>query len=287
MEATRSEAGQGETLNGDQSDAAGYGIDERRISGLRGYGGTGPLLIIAGAGSGKTTTLAHRVARLVLAGADPQRILLLTFTRRAAVDMTRRCERIVARALSDARGGTSSDSPPGTKGPPAPAMPFPLRPGSRGPARFTASPIACCGCTRRASASTLPLRCSTDRIRRTCWTSFAARTSSTKKASRFPRKGTCLAIYSHVLNTQRSVEEALAQAFPWCREWEAELRVLFRAYVEAKQARNVLDYDDLLSGGTSSCRIRRWRPRSENASTTSSSMNTKTRTLYRLRSLQR
>src|SRR4029453_11907708 len=57
----------------------------------------GPLLIIAGAGSGKTNTLAHRVAHLLLCGADPRRILLLTFTRRAAEEMTRRVERICAR----------------------------------------------------------------------------------------------------------------------------------------------------------------------------------------------
>ena len=57
-----------------------------------------PLLIIAGAGSGKTNTLAHRVAHIVLCGVDPRQILLLTFSRRAAVEMTRRVERVVARA---------------------------------------------------------------------------------------------------------------------------------------------------------------------------------------------
>ena len=57
--------------------------------------GPGPLLILAGAGTGKTNTLAHRVAHLVLEGASPQRILLLTFSRRAALEMTRRAQRIV------------------------------------------------------------------------------------------------------------------------------------------------------------------------------------------------
>src|SRR5215468_613858 len=61
--------------------------------------GQEPLLVIAGAGSGKTNTLAHRVAHLVVNGADPRRILLLTFTRRAASEMVRRVERIVAHAL--------------------------------------------------------------------------------------------------------------------------------------------------------------------------------------------
>jgi DNA helicase-2/ATP-dependent DNA helicase PcrA len=63
------------------------------------------LLIIAGAGSGKTNTLAHRVAHLIVNGADPRRIMLLTFTRRAAAEMTRRVERIVANVM---RGRTAA-----------------------------------------------------------------------------------------------------------------------------------------------------------------------------------
>src|SRR3954466_15995466 len=62
-----------------------------------------PLLILAGAGTGKTNTLAHRVAHLVLEGASPERILLLTFTRRAAVEMTRRTQRIVADVRKNVR----------------------------------------------------------------------------------------------------------------------------------------------------------------------------------------
>ena len=58
----------------------------------------GPLLVVAGAGSGKTSTLAHRVAHLIINGADPRRLLLMTFSRRAAAEMTRRVERI-ARAV--------------------------------------------------------------------------------------------------------------------------------------------------------------------------------------------
>src|SRR5262249_5942160 len=56
-----------------------------------------PLLIIAGAGTGKTNTLAHRVAHLIVNGIDPRRIMLLTFSRRAATEMTRRVERIMAK----------------------------------------------------------------------------------------------------------------------------------------------------------------------------------------------
>src|SRR5712671_498472 len=66
-----------------------------------------PLLIIAGAGSGKTKTLSHRVAHLVLNGADPRRILLMTFARRMAAEMTRRVEHICARALKGRMAVTS------------------------------------------------------------------------------------------------------------------------------------------------------------------------------------
>jgi DNA helicase-2/ATP-dependent DNA helicase PcrA len=58
-----------------------------------------PLLIIAGAGSGKTNTLANRVAHLIVSGADPRRMMLLTFSRRAAAEMQRRVERITAQVL--------------------------------------------------------------------------------------------------------------------------------------------------------------------------------------------
>ena len=64
--------------------------------------------------------------------------------------------------------------------------------------------------------------------------------------SRFPKKGTCLAIYSYSVNAGCPLEETLADHFPWCDEWEAELKRLFASYVAAKQRDNVLDYDDLL-----------------------------------------
>ncbi|TAN53951.1 MAG: ATP-dependent helicase, partial [Betaproteobacteria bacterium] len=65
-------------------------------------------------------------------------------------------------------------------------------------------------------------------------------------ARRFPRKDTCLAIYSHRVNTQGTLAATLQAEFPWCAEWEAELARLYRAYVERKLAHQALDYDDLL-----------------------------------------
>ena len=79
-------------LNAQQRAAVEHGLGEASAA-------AGPLLVIAGAGTGKTMTLASRVARLVLAGADPQRILLLTFSRRAAQEMERRCGRVLHAAL--------------------------------------------------------------------------------------------------------------------------------------------------------------------------------------------
>ena len=84
-------------LNPAQRAAATYGAPTRRR-------GAGPLLIIAGAGTGKTNTLAHRVAHLVLNGVAPERILLLTFSRRASQEMIRRARRIVAKATGRRRG---------------------------------------------------------------------------------------------------------------------------------------------------------------------------------------
>ena len=83
-------AASNQTLNDAQRSAADFG---------RGDAAAPALLVIAGAGTGKTATLAHRVAGLVQGGIDPARILLLTFTRRAALEMTRRAERIVAEAM--------------------------------------------------------------------------------------------------------------------------------------------------------------------------------------------
>src|SRR5215831_17785832 len=79
-------------LNESQRTAAQHGIGDNRPP--------APLLILAGAGTGKTKTLAYRVAYLVLNGANPRRILLLTFTRRAAAEMTRRAARILGQACS-------------------------------------------------------------------------------------------------------------------------------------------------------------------------------------------
>src|SRR6266567_8293670 len=92
-----------EKLNGPQRKAATFGEPLPDNKGFK----SSPLLIIAGAGTGKTDTLAHRVAHLVMHGVDPARILMLTFTRRAAMEMRRRAYEIAKKALNEALGGVS------------------------------------------------------------------------------------------------------------------------------------------------------------------------------------
>ncbi len=190
-----------------------------------------PLLILAGAGTGKTNTLAHRVAHLILEGVAAERILLLTFTRRAALEMTRRAQRIVAEALQAKSG----------------AAPEAIRLPWSGTFHSVANRLIRRNCERvglgesfsvldRGDAADLM-----DVVRHDL--GFTKVEAGSK---RFPRKDTCLAIYSHKVNTQGPLADTLQAVFPWCAEWEEELAKLFRAYVERKLANQALDYDDLL-----------------------------------------
>ena len=203
--------------------------------GPAGQGGgcaAGPLLVIAGAGTGKTNTLAHRVAHLVLQGAAPERLLLLTFSRRAAEEMVRRAHRIVAQALAS-RSGTSADPrSPGVRLPWAGTFHSVSNRLLRRYARHMGLEPGFSVIDRADSADLI------DVVRHEMGLS--------SKDRRFPRKDTCLAVYSHCVNTRRPLEDVLAEFFPWCMEWSRELKGLFQRYVEAKLAQQVLDFDDLL-----------------------------------------
>ena len=177
--------------------------------------GDQPLLVIAGAGTGKTTTIAHRIAQLVADGADPQRILLLTFSRRAAQEMIRRAQRLARLDLPWA----------GTFHAVASRL---LRMHALALGLDPAFTVL----DRGDAADMLDL--------------IRAERGLAKGERRFPKKDTCLAIYSRTVNARASLETVLADAYPWCREHAAALRALFGAYVEDKLARHVLDYDDLL-----------------------------------------
>jgi DNA helicase-2/ATP-dependent DNA helicase PcrA len=206
-----------DTLNPQQRAAAEFGAGEA---------GSGPLLVIAGAGSGKTSTLAHRVAALIARGAEPRAMLLLTFSRRAAVEMTRRVERIVASMARSRAAPVASLDWAGTFHAVGARLLREYAPRIGLAPEFTIH-------DREDSADLMNL------VR------HDMALSSTEK--RFPLKGTCLAIYSKAINTEQPLAEVLARSFPWCAGWEAELKRLFTAYEEAKQKHNVLDYDDLLA----------------------------------------
>jgi DNA helicase-2/ATP-dependent DNA helicase PcrA len=189
-----------------------------------------PLLVVAGAGSGKTNTLAHRVARLIQSGADPQRILLLTFSRRAANEMVQRAGGVLQRILK-----TSTQAVAG--------LPWAGTFHSIG-ARLLREYAGRIGLE---SSFTIHDRGDSEdlmgMVRQDIGLAAGGGTGSQK---RFPLKGTCLAIYSRVVNSREPLDQVLQSTFPWCSEWEEQLKRLFGAYVDAKQEQNVLDYDDLL-----------------------------------------
>jgi DNA helicase II / ATP-dependent DNA helicase PcrA len=211
-----------EKLNPQQRRAAEHGGSLRAEA--------GPLLIIAGAGSGKTSTLAHRVAYLIEQGADPRRIMLLTFSRRAAAEMTRRVDRILTGMMPGHGAGISemafSDM--------AWAGTFHAV-GARLLREYAESIGLVPGFTihdREDSADLMNL------VRHDLGFS--------QTTQRFPAKSTCLAIYSRAVNGEAALDEVLGAFFPWCAAWQDQLRTLFARYVEIKQQQHVLDYDDLL-----------------------------------------
>ena len=214
-----------DSLNASQRRAATFGtpIAEKGVS-------AGPMLILAGAGTGKTNTLAHRTAHLVLNGVDPARILMLTFTRRAAQEMIRRTQTIVAQVMAE-RGKAGDRSvvsrlqwsgtfhSVGNRILRLYAKHLGLDP------NFTV--------LDRSDAADLM-----DVVRHEL--GFSA------KDKRFPRKDACLAIYSYRVNTRLSLKQTLEEQFPWVREWQADLTRLYREYVGRKQKNRALDFDDLL-----------------------------------------
>lgn len=190
--------------------------------------GDGPLLIVAGAGTGKTATLVHRVAWWIAHGKDPSRLMLLTFTRRAAAEMIRRADAVLCQLE---RGVT-----PGPQ----------------------ASLARIWGGTFHAVATRL-LRRFGKAIDLEPGFTIHDRSDSedllnvvrsglglAKTDRRFPKKGTCLDIYSRCINARQPLAEVLSSRFPWCVEWAEELGKLFDAYVDRKEATASLDYDDLL-----------------------------------------
>ena len=176
----------------------------------------GPLLIVAGAGTGKTRTLVYRVARLVEIGAKPESILLLTFTRRAAASMLTR-----AAALADARcqrvsGGTFHSL------------------GHSVLRKFADEAGVAKNFTVLDQSDTEDL---IDLLRRQI---------RLTKAQHFPRKRTIGAMFSMTVNKVLSLKQVLNQHYPQFVDERRNLETLFKTFEEFKRSRHMLTYDDLL-----------------------------------------
>jgi ATP-dependent DNA helicase UvrD/PcrA len=214
-----------DALNPQQRRAATFGtpVKDKGVT-------AGPLLILAGAGTGKTNALAHRAAHLVVSGVDPARILMLTFTRRAAQEMIRRTQSIVTAVLEERgkAGGRSVQS----------------RLLWSGTFHSVGNRIL------RLFAKHLGLDPNFTVLDRADAADFMDvirhELGFSNKDKRFPRKDACLAIYSYRINTRLSLKQTLDEQFPWVGEWEQDLTRLYREYVARKQKNNVLDFDDLL-----------------------------------------
>ena len=181
--------------------------------------GEGPLLVIAGAGTGKTKTLACRVAHLIEQGVRPDRILLLTFTRRAAAQMLRRAEHLTTATTTGGKvwGGTFH----------AIANRLLRQYGqSLGLSpQFTVMDQA-------DAADLMNL--------------IRAELGPVASKRRFPRKDTLMAIYSRSVNSRTPLRSLLEKHFPWCQDAMEGIRGIFERYTQRKQHQNLVDYDDLL-----------------------------------------
>lgn len=183
----------------------------------------GPLLIVAGAGTGKTRTLVSRLARLLATGVPPERVLLVTFSRRAAEEMIRRAGHLtdvgVARRV---HAGTFH------------AVAY----------RLLRQHGAALGLAE--GFSLLDQGDTADLLGLARAAFVEARRGTRRGERRFPRTSTLASLYSRVVNTQCRLEEAVVRWYPWCRDEVDEIAALFDAFVTRKRDQRLLDFDDLL-----------------------------------------
>ena len=177
----------------------------------------GPLLVVAGAGTGKTRTLVFRVAHLVEMGIDPRSILLLTFTRRAAEEMLRRASLLIDNRCAKVAGGTFHSFANGV-----------LRHYGR---KIGLSP-----------AFTIMDRPDSEDVIQLVRAEMGLNT----KEKRFPRKQTVAEIYSMALNKQWTIPDLIEREYPHLYDSLEDILRLYERYVEYKKGKALLDYDDLL-----------------------------------------
>jgi DNA helicase-2/ATP-dependent DNA helicase PcrA len=182
--------------------------------------GEGPILVIAGAGTGKTWTLACRVAYLIERGVPAERILLLTFSRRAAREMLSRAGRLVSHtSTAKVWGGTFHAIANRLLRLHARAL-------GLSPDFTVLDQADMADLIDLIRGERHPVR---DKLER-----------------RFPKKDTLVAMYSRMVNAGEGLSTVLEHAFPWCVEDADGIRAIFSEYTQRKRAENVLDYDDLL-----------------------------------------
>ena len=179
--------------------------------------GAGPVLVVAGAGTGKTRTLVHRVAWLVGHGVPPEEIVLLTFTRRAATQMLTRASSLLDGRCALVRGGTFHAFCLTILKQYAPKLGYP-------------------------SAFTVLDRSDAEDVVDILRGRFVAKADG----KRFPKKRTIVSLFSAVCNRGKSIEEVLESSHPHFLEFAQPLSELFEAYVQYKKEQGLMDYDDLL-----------------------------------------
>ena len=177
----------------------------------------GPLLIIAGAGTGKTRTLVYRVAHLIDQGVDPRSILLLTFTRRAAEEMLRRASLLIDSRCSQVAGGTFHS--------------------------FANLVLRSWGRHIELSPSfTIMDRSDSENVIQLIRSDMGLNT----KEKRFPRKQTVAEIFSMTHNKQTALSDLIELEYPHLVDANLELAELYTRYADYKRTKSLLDYDDLL-----------------------------------------
>ncbi|MHB8506553.1 MAG: ATP-dependent helicase, partial [Acidimicrobiales bacterium] len=193
------------------------GLDDAQVAAAT--HGDGPLIVMAGAGTGKTRALTARVAWLLERGVAAERILLLTFTRRAADDMLARATALIG-----------------------------VEPGRRRPRGGTFHAVAHRYVAAYAESLGLPDSFTVldpgeaadlmDLLR--------GQHALVGTEVRMPRSATLVEAYSRCINTQRPLREVLAVDYPWCEPHLEAMAELFRAFTARKRAAGLVDFDDLL-----------------------------------------
>jgi DNA helicase II / ATP-dependent DNA helicase PcrA len=177
----------------------------------------GPMLVIAGAGTGKTRTIVYRVSYLIENGVSPERILLLTFTRKAAREMLSRATQLLDSRCDKVSGGTFHSF-------------------ANMILRRNAQLVG-----YESNFTILDQSDAEDTIN-----VVRRRLKLDERARRFPQKQTLLDIYSRSINTATPVEKIIERDYPRYIEDVLDINSVFQAYIGFKKSNNKMDYDDLL-----------------------------------------